>query len=65
MAIRERYSHTIADRHKDKKCEDAIVRQKARKQRNSKQQLAKLDAGGHIAKKERVRLGKINENTVK
>ena len=51
MTIRERYSHAIADKHKDKKREDAIVRQEARKQRSSKQQLTKLDAGGYIAKK--------------
>ena len=56
MAIREHYSHAIADKHKDKKREDAIVRQGTRKQRNNKQQLAKLDAGRYIAKKERARL---------
>jgi len=32
------------------------VRQQARKQRSNKQQLAKLDAGGWAAKKERIRL---------
>ena len=58
MAIREHYSHTIADKHKDKKHEDAIVRQKTRKQRSNKQQLAKLDAGGYTAKKERAKLEK-------
>lgn len=58
MTVRERYSHAIADKHKDKKREDAIVGQKARKQRNNKQQLVKLDAGGYIAKKERARLSK-------
>ena len=56
MTTRERYSHTIADKHKDKKREDVIVRQKARKQRSSKQQLTKLDVGGYIAKKERAKL---------
>lgn len=56
MAIREHYSHAIADKHKDKKREDAIVRQKNRKVRSNKQQLAKLGASGYIAKKERVRL---------
>ena len=56
MAIREHYSHAIADKHKDKKREDAIVRQKARKQRSNKQQLVKLDTGGYIAKRERARL---------
>ena len=58
MAIRERYSHAVADKHKDKKREDAIVRQKVRKQRNNKQQLAKLDSGSYVAKKERARLEK-------
>jgi len=58
MAIREHYSHTIADKHRDRKRKDAIVRQKARKQRSSKQQLAKLDVGGYTAKKERARLEK-------
>ena len=56
MAIREHYSHAIADKHKDKKREDAIVRQETRKQRSNKQQLARLDAGGYAAKKERARL---------
>lgn len=56
MTIREHYSHSIADKHKDKKREDAVVRQKVRKQRNNKQQLAKLDSGSYVAKKERARL---------
>lgn len=56
MAIREHYSHTIVNKHKDRKCKDAIVRQQARKQRSNKQQLAILDVGGYIAKKERARL---------
>jgi len=58
MTIREQYSHAIADKHKDKKREDATVRQKAREQRSNKQQLAKLDANGYTAKKERARLEK-------
>ncbi len=56
MTIRERYSHTIANKHKDKRREDAIVRQKVRKQRSNKQQLQRLDTNGRIAKKERKRL---------
>ena len=59
MAVREHYSHAIADKLKDKKRKNATVRQKARKQRNSKQQLVKLDVGGYIAKKERARLLKL------
>ena len=61
MTVREHYSHTIADKHKDKKHEDAIVRQQVRKQRDNKQQLAKLDAGGYIAKRERARLLKLEK----
>ena len=56
MTIREHYSHAIADKHKDGKRKDADARQQARKQRSNKQQLAKLDADGRIAKKERARL---------
>ena len=56
MSIRERYSHTIADKQKDIKHQEADERLKLRKQRSSKQQLAKLDAGGYIATKERARL---------
>ena len=62
MTIREHYSHTIADKHKDKKCKDAIVRQEARKQLSNKQQLAILDVGGYIAKKERAKLNKRVDN---
>lgn len=61
MTVREHYSHAIADKHKDKKHKDADVRQQARKQRNGKQQLAKLDAGGYTAKKERTRLLKLEK----
>ena len=61
MTIREHYSHAIADKHKDKKREDAIVRQGIRKQRNNKQQLVKLDIGGYVAKKERARLLKLGK----
>ena len=56
MAIREHYSHAIADKYKDGKRKDADARQQIRKQRSNKQQLAKLDAGGYIAKRERVKL---------
>jgi len=56
MATREHYSHTIADKHKDKKHQEADARLKLRKARSNKQQLAKLDAGGYTAKKERARL---------
>jgi len=56
MAIREHYSHAIADKHKDKKRQEADARLKLRKARSNKQQLAKLDTGGYTAKKERKRL---------
>ena len=56
MAIREHYSHTIADKHKDGKRKDADARQQIRKQRDNKQQLIKLDAGNYTAKRERAKL---------
>lgn len=56
--IREHYSHAIADAHKKKKREEAETRQLIRKQRTNEQQLAKLDKGGRVAKKERSRLEK-------
>jgi len=56
MTTREHYSHVIADKHKDKKRQEADERQKQRKQRSNKQQLAILDVGGYTAKKERARL---------
>ena len=56
MAIREHYSHAIADKYKDGKRKDADARQQIRKQRSNKQQLAILDVGGYKAKKERTRL---------
>lgn len=58
MAIRERYSHAIADSHKTRKRKEAIVRQELRKGRSNKQQLAKLDASGYKATKERAKLEK-------
>jgi len=56
MTIRKQYSHAIADKHKEKKCEEADARLKLRKARSNKQQLVKLDAGSYVAKKERARL---------
>jgi hypothetical protein len=56
MAVRERYSHAIADKYKDKKRQEADARLKLRKAHSNKQQLAKLDAGGYTAKKECKRL---------
>lgn len=58
MTIREHYNHAIADKHKDVKRKDADIRQQVRKQCSNKQQLAKLDADEHTAKKERARLEK-------
>ena len=58
MAVREHYSHAIADKYKDGKRKDADARQQIRKQRSNKQQLAKLDVGNYTAKKERARLEK-------
>ena len=57
MTIREHYSHKIADEKKRQKRKESDIRLQARKQRSNKQQLAKLDAGGWVAKKERARLG--------
>jgi len=59
MTIREHYSHSIANDKKKKRREDAKARQESRKQRTAEQQLKKLDIEGRIAKKERIRLGKI------
>jgi len=56
MTKREKYSHTIADEHKDKKRKEALVRDELRKQRSTTQQIQKLDAGGWTAKKERAKL---------
>ena len=57
MPIREHYSHAIANALKQKKRVEAETRQEARKKRSKNQQLALLDKGGRIAKKERKRLG--------
>jgi len=56
--IRKKYSHAIADKHKEQKREEAEARQQIRKQRTDKQQLQKLNAEGWTAKKERARLNK-------
>lgn len=61
MAIREHYSYAIADKHKDKKSQDADARLKLRKARSNKQQLAKLDSSGYVAKKERAKLLKLEK----
>ena len=61
MTTREHYSHVIADKYKDKKHQEADERQKQRKQRSNKQQLAILDVGGYTAKKERARLLKLEK----
>lgn len=53
---REHYSYKIADEKKKRKRKEADERLQARKQRSNEQQLAKLDKGGRIAKKERMRL---------
>jgi hypothetical protein len=54
--IREHYSHAIADLNKTRKRNEASERQVLRDNRTNKQQLAKLDVGGFIAKKERAKL---------
>ena len=53
---REHYSHTIADQHKAEKRKQATERIQTRANRTIKQQLARLDAGGYAAKRERNRL---------
>ena len=54
--VRKKYSHIIADAHKTKKRKEAEKRVEIRAGRSNKQQLACLDAGGYVAKRERVRL---------
>ncbi len=58
--IREHYSHAKADNNKKRKRKEAEARQQSRKQRTAQQQLKKLDIEGYTAKKERIKLGKIN-----
>ncbi len=57
MAIREKYSHKVADAKKIRKREGAEVRQKAREARSDKDQITILNAGGFRATKERAKLG--------
>lgn len=54
--IREHYSHAIADAAKKERREQAEVRQAARDKRSNAKQIAKLNASGYVAKKERARL---------
>lgn len=62
MAVRERYSHAIADSQKKMKRKEAEVRAEARADRSDEQQLQRLDAGGWAATKEKKRLqGRIND----
>lgn len=56
MTIREHYSHAKADAQKAERCKEADERAAIRAKRTNKQQLARLDAGGYAAKKERARL---------
>lgn len=56
MTTREKYSHAIADTAKEQRRKDADARLEARKQRGDKGQLAKLDAEGWNANKERARI---------
>jgi hypothetical protein len=53
---RKHYSHAKADEAKKQRRIEAEQRQQKRDKRSDKQQLAKLDAGGYVAKKERARL---------
>lgn len=53
---REKYSHAIADAKKRRKRAEAEARQEERNQRSTAAQLAKLDAFGYAAIKERARL---------
>jgi len=56
MAVREYYSHAIADKHRDKKRKEAEERQEARAGRSDEAQLQKLEIAGHRAIKEKKRL---------
>lgn len=58
MAIREKYSHKIADAKKARKRKEAEVRQKARDARSDKDQIIKLNGGGFRATEERAKLEK-------
>lgn len=56
MAVREYYSHAIADRLKEKKRKEAAERTEKRAGRTDEQQLRKLADGGYVATKEKNRL---------
>lgn len=56
MTVREHYSHAKADAQKARRHKEADERAAARARRSNKQQLAKLDAGGYTAKRERAKL---------
>ena len=56
MAVRERYSHVKADKHKEKKRKEAEERAIVRAGITDETQLLRLDAGNHAATKERARL---------
>ena len=60
MTIREHYSHAKADAQKTERRKEANERAAIRVKRTTVQQLARLDAGGYAAKRERNRLkGKV------
>ena len=56
MAVRENYSHKKADEAKRTRRKEAEARQEIRNGLTNAEQIAKLDASGHTAKKERARL---------
>ena len=58
MTIREHYSHAKADAQKAERHKEADKRAVIRAERTTVQQLARLDAGGYTAKKERSRLNR-------
>jgi hypothetical protein len=57
--IRAKYSHAIANAKKARKREEAEARQAVRDQRSTTDQIARLNSGGHLAIKERKRLGRL------
>lgn len=58
MAKRIKYNHKIADANKAQRRVECEDRQTTRNLRSNAEQIAKLDAGGFVAKKERDRLKK-------
>ena len=56
MTIREHYSHAKADAQKVQRRKEADKRAATRAERTTAQQLARLNAGGYAAKRERNRL---------